>query len=59
MSSTQNESQEDDQTIAGEITYDDPSSRQEREKIIAQLEDISPSLNQEPSNGTVSNKTVT
>lgn len=30
--------------MTGGITYDDPKSRQERQKIIAQLEECSPSV---------------
>jgi hypothetical protein len=34
--------------MEGEIIYDDPNSRHERQKILAQLEDSSPNVNKEP-----------
>lgn len=46
----QDESEDDeaDQTFDGEITYDDPKSRSERERIIAQLADeCSPRVNEQ------------
>jgi hypothetical protein len=47
-----------DQTLEGEITYDDPKSRYDRQKIIAQLDDCSPNVNKEPCLKSIADKQV-
>ena len=52
------EDDDNDQTLEGEITYDDPKSRYERQKIIAQLDDCSPNVNKEPNLKSIADKQV-